>query len=147
MKIALATDHRGQEFKKRIVVLLDKLGHEIVDFGAHGPESTDFPDFGRPAAEAVARGECERGILVCGTGIGMSMVANKVKGVRGALCLSKWMAEMSRQHNDANVLCLGADTTPKAELDDIVTTWLSTPFDGGGRHERRVAKIMRTECR
>ena len=146
MKIAVACDHRGVKAKQKIEILLGKLGHEIVDYGTHGEPSVDFPDFGRPAAEAVGKGECQRGILICSSGIGMSMVANKVKGVRGALCYNKWAAEMCRRHNDANVLCLGADATPEPELEEIVKTWLATDFEGG-RHQRRVDKMMGIEAK
>jgi ribose 5-phosphate isomerase B len=144
MRIAVAADHRGEKLKRKIVTLLDQLGHEIVDYGTHGPASVDYPDVARPASEAVGRGECERGILVCSSGIGMSIVANKTKGVRGALCYNTWAAEMSRRHNDANVLCLGADAVPEAEAEAIVKTWLTTDFEGG-RHQRRVDKMMKDE--
>ena len=145
MKIALASDHRGVKIKQKIEILLGKLGHEIVDYGTHGEQSVDYPDFARPAAEAVGKGACERGILVCSSGIGMSITANKVKGVRGALCYNKWAAEMSRRHNDANVLCLGADATPEPQIEEIVKAWLATAFEGG-RHQRRVGKVMKIEC-
>jgi ribose 5-phosphate isomerase B len=144
MKIAIAADHKGVKVKQKIVALLGKLGHETVDFGTHSEQSCDYPDFARPAAEAVGRGECQRGILVCNSGIGMSLVANKVHGVRGALCYDKWAAEMSRRHNDANVLCLGAEATPESEIEEVVKTWLTTEFEGG-RHQRRVDKVMKIE--
>ena len=145
MKIAVASDHRGVKVKQKIEILLGKLGHEIVDYGTHGEQSMDYPDTARPAAEAVGKGACERGILVCSSGIGMSITANKVKGVRGALCYNKWAAEMSRRHNDANVLCLGADATPEPQIEEIVKAWLATAFEGG-RHQRRVGKVMKIEC-
>lgn len=144
MKIALAADHRGLKIKQKIAHLLANLGHEVADYGTHDDQSVDYPDFAWPAAEAVGRGECERGILVCSSGIGVSIVANKVKGVRAAVCHNKWTAEMSRRHNDANVLCLGADVVSGAELDEIVQTWLTTEFEGG-RHQRRIDKIMKLE--
>ena len=146
MKIAVACDHRGVKIKQKIEILLGSLGHEIVDYGTHGEQSVDYPDHARPAAEAVGKGACERGILVCSSGIGMSITANKVKGVRGALCYNKWAAEMSRRHNDANVLCLGADATPEPEIEAIVKAWLATAFEGG-RHQRRVEKMMKADER
>ena len=146
MKIAVASDHRGEKLKNGIAALLGKLGHEVVDYGTHGEQSVDYPDFARPASEAVGRGDCERGVLVCSSGIGMSMVANKTKGVRGALCYNKWAAEMSRRHNDANVLCLGADAVPAKENEEIAKVWLATEFEGG-RHQRRVDKVMKADER
>ncbi len=144
MKIAVACDHRGVKTKQKIISLLGKRGHEVVDYGTHGDQSVDYPDFSAPAAQAVGRGQCQRGILVCASGVGMSISANKVKGVRAALCHNKWGAEMSRRHNDANVLCLGGDVVPENEVDDIVITWLATEFEGG-RHQRRVDKMMKIE--
>jgi ribose 5-phosphate isomerase B len=145
MKIALASDHRGFEFKNRIVSMLTQMGHTIVDFGtASSNESVDYPDFGIKAAQSVGSGECDRGILICGTGIGMSLVANKVKGVRAAVCHNLYTVEMSRRHNDSNVLCIGADIVNEELLEQKVKLWLETPFDGG-RHARRVEKITDAE--
>jgi len=148
MKIALASDHRGFSAKDRIQALLRSAGHEVSDFGCGGPDSCDYPDLGVPAAEAVAKGQAERAILICGTGLGMSMVANKISGVRAALCHDELTAELSRKHNDANVLCLAADLLGEQLMRMIVETWLSTGFEGG-RHARRIEKITRLErnCR
>ncbi|UJS16275.1 MAG: ribose 5-phosphate isomerase B [Candidatus Jettenia sp.] len=145
MKIALASDHRGFDFKKRVTPMLTQMGHTVIDFGTMtDTESVDYPDFGIKAARAVGSGECNRGILICGTGIGMSLVANKVKGVRAALCHNLYTVEMSRRHNDSNVLCIGADIVDEELLEQKVKLWLETPFDGG-RHARRVEKIMDAE--
>ena len=145
MKVALASDHRGFEFKNKIVAFLSSLGHEAVDYGtSNGAESVDYPDYGLQAARAVARGECERAVLVCGTGLGMSLVANKVKGVRATVCHDLYTVEMSRKHNDSNVLCLGADVVDQKLLEKKIKLWIETPFEGG-RHARRVGKIMDIE--
>lgn len=145
MKIALASDHRGFDFKKHIASMLTQLGYTVKDFGTNkNNESVDYPDYGLYAARAVGSGECERGILVCGTGIGMSLIANKVKGVRAACCHNLYTAEMSRRHNDSNVLCIGADIVDEELLEQKVKLWLETPFEGG-RHARRVEKIMEVE--
>ncbi|GJQ22915.1 MAG: ribose 5-phosphate isomerase B [Planctomycetia bacterium] len=145
MKIALASDHRGFDFKKHIASMLTQLGYTVKDFGTNkNNESVDYPDYGLYAARAVGSGECERGILVCGTGIGMSLVANKVKGVRAACCHNLYTAEMSRRHNDSNVLCIGADIVDEELLEQKVKLWLETPFEGG-RHARRVGKITELE--
>ena len=145
MKIALGNDHAGFELKKRLMGLLAGLGHECVDKGAHSVQACDYPDYARAAAEAVAGGECGLGILVCGTGIGMCMAANKVPGIRAAKACSEQEARMSRLHNDANVLCLGARTMDyETGVKPVVEAWLSTGFEGG-RHERRVRKIAELE--
>ncbi|MGQ3684323.1 MAG: ribose 5-phosphate isomerase B [Candidatus Loosdrechtia sp.] len=145
MRIALASDHRGFEFKNRIASLLSSMGHTIVDFGpSNGDESVDYPDFGIKAAQSVGSGVCDRGILICGTGIGMSLVANKVKGVRAAVCHNLYTVEMSRRHNDSNVLCIGADIVNEELLEQKIKLWLETPFEGG-RHARRVGKITDVE--
>ena len=121
------------------------MGHTVKDFGVmSSAESVDYPDFGLKAARSVGAGECDRGILICGTGIGMSLVANKVKGVRAALCHNLYTVEMSRRHNDSNVLCIGADVVDGDLLEQKVKLWLETPFEGG-RHARRVEKIMEVE--
>ncbi len=145
MKIALASDHRGFEFKNMITIFLSNLGHEIVDYGTlNGTDSVDYPDYGLQAARAVGRGDCERAILICGTGLGMSLVANKVKGVRATVCHDLYTVEMSRKHNDSNVLCLGADVVDHDLLENKIKLFIETDFEGG-RHARRVGKIMDAE--
>lgn len=140
MKISFGCDHRGFEFREALFALLRQLGHEVVDCGTDSEASCDYPDYIFPAAEKVASGECERGIGVCYTGIGSSIAANKVPGVRAALCHSVKEAELTRQHNDSNMLILGTGFVPAVELLKIVEVWLKTAFEGG-RHESRVNKI------
>ena len=140
MKISIASDHGGFDLKNKIKQYLTSQGHEVRDFGTFTTESCDYPDFARLAAQAVARGECERGIVVCTTGIGVSIVANKVKGVRCALCVNDDMATMTRRHNNANVLALGQKYVDEQTAKKIVDAFINTPFDGG-RHQRRVDKI------
>src|SRR5882672_7450060 len=140
MKIAIASDHAGFDYKEKIKVLLNDLGHEVRDFGTHSNEPVDYPVFIRPAAEAVARGECERGIVLGGSGNGEAIVANKVRGIRCALCWSLDTARWSREHNDSNVLSLGQRMMPEELAIAIVNIWLVTPF-AGGRHARRIALI------
>ena len=142
MKITLASDHAGYKLKEAIKEFLKE--HEFIDFGTGSTESIDYPDTGFKAAEAVARGECERGILICGSGLGMSIVANKVKGIRAALCNSEELARLSREHNDANILVLQGRFISPELAKKIVQTWLSTKFDGG-RHQRRIDKISKYE--
>lgn len=144
MNIAIGSDHRGYDVKRRIVSLLHNLGHEVQDLGTAGSESVDYPDFAFQVAQAVREGRVERGILICGTGIGMCIAANKVAGVRAAPCHDSITAEMSRRHNDANVLCLSADLLGEELIDRMVRIWLETPFEAG-RHARRVEKITRYE--
>lgn len=139
--IAIASDHGGFELKKEIMAHLRERGLEYKDFGTYDGASCDYPDFGRPAAAAVAEGECEKGILICGTGIGMSLVANKVEGIRCALCGDCFSAEATRQHNDANMLALGARVTGAGLALMIVDTFLDTPFSNDPRHIRRISKI------
>ena len=146
MKIAIGSDHRGFEAKRRVVPLLQQLGHEVLDVGTDSRESVDYPDFALQVASAVGEGRVERGVLICGTGIGMCIAANKVRGVRAAPCHDSITAEMSRRHNDANVLCLSADLLGAELLDRMVRIWLETDFEGG-RHARRVDKIARYEAR
>jgi ribose 5-phosphate isomerase B len=144
MKIVIASDHNGVAFKKLLKHYLESKKHQCTDIGSFGEESVDYPDYAIPAAEMVARGEVDRGILICGSGIGMAMAANKVIGVRAALCLNADAAKLSRQHNDANVLAL---TGWQCETDDIyaiVDNFLETDFEGG-RHKRRVDKIIAYE--
>ncbi len=139
--LALASDHAGFRFKERIKkLLIDELGLEYKDFGTYSDSSCDYPDFAYAAAKAVGTGECEKGILVCGSGIGMDIVANKVENVRSALCMTVEMAELSRRHNDANVLSIGERLTDWETAEKMIRVWLSTPFEGG-RHLRRVEKI------
>ncbi|MEK6755166.1 MAG: ribose 5-phosphate isomerase B [Bacteroidota bacterium] len=138
--IALASDHAGYEYKEKLKKLLDEMNLPYRDFGTQSSESTDYPDWAHLAAQAVSSGECDRGILICGTGIGMSMVANKHKGVRAAACESVTAARLARQHNNANVLTLGERVASWESVVDIVKTFLSTSFEGG-RHEQRVRKI------
>ncbi len=140
MKISLGTDHAGFRLKEKVKELLQSLGDEVVDYGTFSEEAVDYPVFVRPAAEAVARGECERGIVFGGSGNGEAMTANKVRGVRCALCWNEESARLSRQHNDANVLSLGERLLPEELALSIVRVWLSTPFEGG-RHARRIAQL------
>src|SRR6187551_1454960 len=140
MKIALGTDHAGYQLKEAVKALLVSLGHEPVDFGTFNTDAVDYPRFVRPAAEAVARGECERGVVFGGSGNGEAMSANRVRGVRCALCWSEESARLSRAHNDSNVLSLGERLIGAELALAIVDVWLATPFDGG-RHARRVALI------
>ena len=144
MRIAIGSDHRGYDVKRRLVSLLERLGHQVLDLGTNSSDSVDYPDFAFQVAPAVSEGRVDRGILVCGTGIGMCIAANKVRGVRAAPCHDSITAEMSRRHNDANVLCLSADLLGGELLDRMVRIWLETEFDGG-RHARRVEKITRFE--
>ena len=140
MNIAIGSDHAGFRYKELIKTALGALGHEITDFGTHSSEPVDYPLMIRPVAEAVAAGTFERGIVLGGSGNGEAIVANKVRGVRCALCFSHDTARWAREHNDANVLSLGERLIAEAELMPIVTTWLTTAFDGG-RHARRIALI------
>ncbi|MBS3733507.1 MAG: ribose 5-phosphate isomerase B [Phycisphaerae bacterium] len=145
MKVALAGDHRGQTAKTHIAVLLSERGHEVVDLGTNSVKSCDYPDLAYLAARAVVDGMVERAVLFCGSGIGMTICANKIPGIRAALCHDELTAQMSRQHNDANVLCLASDVSGEELMRRIVIGWLETPFDGGGRHERRVRKVALIE--
>ena len=145
MKISLACDHGGLELKNKIKEHLEARGCATVDFGTFSTVSCDYPDFARPAAQAVASGECDRGILVCTTGIGMSIVANKVRGVRCALCTDETMARLTREHNDTNMLALGGRIVGTELAKGIVKTWLETEFSNGQRHINRIAKITQYE--
>ncbi len=140
MKIALGSDHAGFQYKEKIKQLLRSLGHEVEDFGTTSEEPVDYPKFIRPAAEAVARGECERGIVLGGSGNGEAMAANKVRGIRCALCWNEESARLSRQHNDANVLSLGERMMPEELALEIVRIWLTTDFENG-RHSARIAML------
>jgi ribose 5-phosphate isomerase B len=138
--IAVASDHAGFEYKEKTKALLDEMKLAYKDFGTSSKDSVDYPDYGHKAAEAVSSGECDRGILICGSGIGMSIVANKSVGVRAAECVTPEMAEVARRHNNANVLTFGERFITWETAVEIIKTFLSTPFEGG-RHERRVEKI------
>ena len=144
MKIALACDHGGYNLKNDIYAYLEECDYEVVDFGCDGLKSCDYPDFALPAAEAVASGECDRGIVICSTGIGVSIVANKVPGVRCAHCHDVYCAKFTRLHNDANMLAMGEKVVGKGYALQIVEAFLSTEFEGG-RHQRRVDKITAIE--
>ena len=145
MKIAIGADHAGFALKERLRERLAAAGHELTDFGTRSEESTDYPDFARRVAEAVAAGEAERGLLVCGTGIGMAMAANRVRRVRAAALNDLFSTRMAREHNDANVLALGSRIVAPALAEAIVDLFLETPF-AGGRHERRVKKMDEPEA-
>ena len=142
--IALGSDHGGFDLKERVKAYLDREGIPYQDYGCHSKESCDYPVFGKAAAEAVASGVCEKGIVICTTGIGISIAANKVRGIRCALCSDPLSAEMTRRHNDANMLAMGAGIIGQNLAMDIVDTWLATEFEGG-RHQRRVDKISALE--
>ena len=139
--IAIGCDHGGFELKQEILAHLEKRGLAYKDFGTYTKDSCDYPVYGRAVAKAVASGECERGIIICGTGIGISITANKVRGVRAALCGDCFSAEATRQHNDANILALGARVTGPGLALKIVDTFLDTPFSGDERHVRRISMI------
>jgi len=145
MKIAVGSDHRGVAVKQRIVPLLRQHGHEVIDAGPDNPGSVDYPDYALEVARAVGEGRVERGILICGTGIGMCIAANKVRGARAAPCHDSITAELSRRHNDSNILCLSADLLGEELIERMIRIWLETPFEGG-RHARRVDKIMKYEA-
>jgi ribose 5-phosphate isomerase B len=144
MRVAIGSDHRGYPIKRKVVDLVRRLGHEAQDFGTASEEAVDYPDFAYDVAMAVAQDQVDRGILICGTGIGMSIAANKVQGVRAATCHDDISAELSRRHNDSNVMCLSADLLGERLIDRMVEIWLSTGFEGG-RHARRVQKIKQIE--
>jgi len=144
MRIAVGSDHRGYAVKVKILELLKRLGQEAIDAGTYDTASVDYPDIAAIVAHKVSAGEVERGILICGTGIGMCIAANKILGVRAAPCHDDLTAEMSRRHNDLNVLCLSADMLGEKLIDRMIEIWLKTPFEGG-RHARRVEKIAGLE--
>jgi ribose 5-phosphate isomerase B len=144
MKIAVGSDHRGFEIRSKVIELLQRLGHEVEDYGCFSPEPCDYPDIAAQVASRVSRGEVDRGILICGTGLGMCIAANKFPGVRAAPCHDDFTAEMSRRHNDSNVLCLSADLLGERLIDRMIEIWLTTPFEGG-RHARRIQKILQLE--
>jgi ribose 5-phosphate isomerase B len=144
MKIAVASDHRGFDAKEQVKAQVAQMGHECLDFGTGSNNPVDYPDLAYVAAQAVSGRQVDRAILICGTGIGMCIAANKIKGVRAALCYDELNAQISRQHNDANVLCVSGDLIGEVMLRKIVEIWLTTDFTGG-RHQRRVAKIAAIE--
>jgi len=144
MRIGIGADHAGRQDKTWLVGRLRELGHAVEDFGTHSDAPSDYPDYAAEVARAVSEGRCDRGVLICGTGIGMSMAANKVPGIRAAACQTVEAARYGRAHNDANVLCVGSRVIPHEVMSDILDMWLSTAFEGG-RHERRVEKINRLD--
>ncbi|MEA2085468.1 MAG: ribose 5-phosphate isomerase B, partial [Chloroflexota bacterium] len=143
MRIAIGCDHRGLDLKRSVIGLITEAGHGYEDFGCYTPESVDYPDIAREVAGAVARGDFERGILICDTGIGMSITANKVRGIRAALCHSAFSARRARQHNDANILCLAAAEVGEG-VGEIISAFFASEFEGG-RHQRRLNKIRAME--
>jgi ribose 5-phosphate isomerase B len=144
MRIGIASDHRGYQMKTRLVQLLESMEHDVVDFGPADAANVDYPDYARLVARSVASQQSERGILICGTGIGMCITANKFAGVRAAPCHDTVTAEYSRLHNDANVICLSANQLSDAQAERIISIWLSTEFEEG-RHARRIQKIVDVE--
>ena len=145
MKIAIASDHGGYDYKQELIPYIESLGHQVLDLGCHGPASVDYPDYGILCAQAVARGEADRGVVICGTGIGISISANKVPGIRCALCTDPVMARLTREHNDANMLAMGGRIIGIELAKDIVRVFLSTEFSGG-RHKTRIDKIAQYEA-
>lgn len=145
MKIAIACDHGGYDLKENLAAYLREQGHEVKDFGSYSSASIDYPDYIFPAAEAVASGEFERGVVVCTTGIGVSICANKVKGIRCALCTDDYSARMTREHNDTNMIAFGGNVTTSVRAREMLEIWLKTPFSNGERHCRRIGKISAYE--
>ncbi|MEM9645395.1 MAG: ribose 5-phosphate isomerase B [Planctomycetota bacterium] len=144
MKVCLASDHRGYQVKSRLIQCLRQNGYEVIDEGTNSEDSVDYPDFAKTVASKISGCEADRGILICGTGIGMSIVANKYPGVRAASCYDEVLVEFSRRHNDVNVLCLPGDLIGERQIDELVLMWLRTEFEGG-RHENRLKKIHEIE--
>lgn len=144
MQIAIGSDHRGYGMKIKLAALLAELGHTVIDEGTHSTESCDYPDISSAVARKVSNGDAERGILICGTGIGMAITANKFHGVRATTCPDEITAEVCRRHNDVNVLCLSGDLLGESRLGNLVRVWLETEFEGG-RHARRLEKITDIE--
>jgi ribose 5-phosphate isomerase B len=144
MRIAVGTDHRGHDIRSKVIELVERLGHEVEDLGTFSSGAVDYPDIAALVCAKVAGGEVDRGILVCGTGLGMCIAANKFRGIRAAPCHDDLTAELSRRHNDANVLCLSADLLGERLIDRMIELWLTTPFEGG-RHARRIEKIDELE--
>ena len=146
MKIAIACDHGALDLKNAVIAHLEKKGYEVVNFGTDTLDSCDYPDYVAPAARAVAAGECDRGIALCTTGIGVSIAANKIKGIRCALLSDVMSARMTRDHNDTNMMAMGAGVVGQMLALEIVDTWLETPFSNGPRHARRIEKISQLEA-
>ena len=144
MRIAVGSDHRGNAVRAKVIDLVRRLGHEVEDSGTDSSDSVDYPDIAAEVAGKLSRGEVDRAILICGTGLGMCIAANKFPGVRAAPCHDDLTAEMSRRHNDLNALCLSADLLGEPLIDRMVEIWLTTPFEGG-RHARRIEKISKLE--
>ena len=145
MKIAIGCDHGALALKNKVVAHLEKKGYEVQDFGTYTLDSCDYPDFAEKAAKAVASGECEKGIVLCTTGIGISIAANKVPGIRCALLHETWSAKMTREHNDTNMMAMGAAVVGELLALEIVDTWLGTEFSGEAKHQRRIDKVMALE--
>ncbi len=145
MKIAIGCDHGALELKNVVVAHLEKKGHQVQDFGTYTPDSCDYPDYAAQAAYAVADGKCDRGIVLCTTGIGVSIAANKVKGIRCALLSDVMSARLTREHNDTNVMAIGAGVVGQMLALEIVDTWIGTEFSGNERHQRRIDKVMALE--
>ena len=145
MKIAIGCDHGALALKNKLVSHLEKQGHEVKDFGTYTPDSCDYPEFAAAAAKAVASGDCQKGIVLCTTGIGVSISANKIDGVRCALLSDPWSAKMTRLHNDTNVMALGAGVVGENLALEIVDIWVGTEFSGDERHQRRINKLMELE--
>ena len=145
MKLMIGSDHGGFELKEEVKKYLESLGHEVVDVGTYTPDSCDYPDIAKAGCEKITRGDCERGLLICGTGIGISMAANKIRGIRAACCSDTYSARYTRLHNDANVLCFGGRVVGGGLACELVDAYLSVEFEGG-RHQRRVDKIMALEA-
>ena len=143
MRVAIGCDHRGLDLKKKVIKVLADAGHTYKDFGAFSTDAVDYPDIAEKVGKAVAAGDFDRGILICGTGIGMCIAANKVNGIRAAQCYDNFCATRARQHNDANIMCLGAEEPPK-DLKEVITTFMTTEFEGG-RHQPRIDKITAIE--
>ncbi len=147
LRVAIGADHGGFDLKTKLIPLLNDLGYEVADLGTHSPEPCDYPAIGFKVAQAVAAGTFDRGILLCKSGVGIAIVANKVPGIRAAACHGLFDAQRSRSHNDANLLVLGAETLTDRQAKQIVKRWFVTPFESGGRHERRVKQIAQIEQR
>lgn len=145
MKIAIGCDHGALALKNKLISHLEKAGYEVKDFGTYSSDSCDYPDYAGAAARAVASGECQKGIVLCTTGIGVSIAANKVRGVRCALLTDTWSAKMTRLHNDTNMMALGAGVVGENLALEIADTWLNTEFSGEARHQRRIQKVMDLE--
>lgn len=140
-KIAIGADHGAYAVKEKLKVILEEMGYKVEDFGVHNTESCDYPDIAKPLSEAVAAGKIKRGILLCGTGLGMSYVANRIPGVRAALCWSKEVAALAREHNDSNILVLSGRHATIDPVEEIMKSWLETDYPGDARHARRIKKI------